>query len=224
MCCKKSFASNRRLGRHRNTKTKSKLQTNQFIVIIATSNHHRSSKWSNIEKNLHRSETIQHCVYCSKSFLMKPVVEDHLKLNHGTPPWRNDGYTCYLPAMISIGGNLRSIQLHTSGIQTDMLLYIIDQKPEIQQIVGSENEAGPKKIQFAAKMKNAERRIRNRRTKTIFNFFANFRNDPRMPWWKSNIWKVLEQIINSISTITTNRKSGWRFGNFSHLKLNCQIS
>ena len=96
-------------------------------------------------KQLHGSETIHHCVYCSKTFLLKSVFDDHMKLNHGMPQWRNNGYCGDLPVISSIGGKLRPIHLHTSGIENDMLEYLMNHKLEIR----SGTKAGLKKILFA---------------------------------------------------------------------------
>ena len=210
--CQKTFSSLRNLRRHRkaihNIKTQNKpLQCNEcnfespsLVGMI----HHT--------KQLHGSETIHHGVYCSKTFLLKSVFEDHMKLNHGMPQWRNNGYSGDLPVMSSISGNLRSIQLHTSGNENDMLEYLMNQKHEIQQIVRSETEAGPKKIQFAAKIKMLKD-VSEQEEPEHFDFFIN--SEMTIVYPGENLtdemfWNKVEQIINSISTLTTNG-SGWRF-------------
>ena len=88
------------------------------------------------------------------------------------PQWRNNGYSGDLPVMSSISGNLRSIQLHTSGNENDMLEYLMNEKHEIQQIVRSETEAGPKKIQFAAKIKMLKD-VSEQEEPEHFDFFIN---------------------------------------------------
>ena len=113
-----------------------------------------------------------YCVYCSKTFLLKSVFEDHIKLNHGTPQLRKNGYNGDLPVMSSISGNLQSIQLHTSGNENDMLEYLMNQKHDIQPIVRSETGAGPKKIQFAAKLKMLKD-VSEQEEPEHFNFFIN---------------------------------------------------
>ena len=141
--CQKTFSSFRSLRRHR--KAKHNIKTQNKPLQCNDCNFESPSLVGMIQhtKQLHGSETIHHCVYCSKTFLLKSVFEDHMKLNHVMPQWRNNGYS----------GNLRSIQLHTSGNKNDMLEYLMNQKHEIQQIVRSETEAGQKKIQIAAKIK-----------------------------------------------------------------------
>ena len=128
------------------------------------------------------------------------------------PQWRNNGYSGDLPVMSSISGKLRSIQLHTSGNGNGMLEYLMDQKHEIQQIVRSEAEAGPKKIQFAAKMKMLKD-VSEQEEPEHFDFLIN--SEMTIVYPGENLtdemfWNKVEQIINSISTITTNG-SGWCF-------------
>ena len=177
--CQKIFSSFRSLRRHRkaihNIKTQNKpLQYNdcnfESPSLVGMIHH---------TKQLHGSETIHHCVYCSKTFLLKSVFEDHLKLNHGMPQWRNNGYSGDLPVMSSISENLRSIQLHTSGNENDMLEYLMNQIHEIQQIIRSETEAGPKKIHFAATIKLL--RDVSEHEEPV-QFFHKLRNDHRRPW------------------------------------------
>ena len=210
--CQKTFSSFRSLRRHRkaihNIKTQNKpLQCNdcnfESPSLVGMIQH---------SKQLHGSETIHHCVYCSETFLLKSVFEDHMKLNHGMPQWRNSGYSGDLPVVSSISGDLRSIQLHTSGNENDMLEYLMNQKHEIQQIIRSETEAGPKKIQFAAKIKMMKD-VSEQEEPEHFDFFIN--SEMTIVYPGENLtdemfWNKAEQIINSISTITTNG-SGWRF-------------
>ena len=146
--CQKTFSSFRSLRRHPKAINKIKTQNKPLQCNDCNFESPSLVKMIKHTNQLHGSETVHHCVFCSKIFLLKSVFDDLMKPNHGKPQWRNNGYSGDLPMISSIGGNLRSMQLRTktSDIENDMLEYLMNQKHEIQQIVRSETEAGPKKI------------------------------------------------------------------------------
>ena len=229
--CGLSFASKTLLKKHEESVHNIK-QHNQSFECSTCGYESTSLFTQDVHyRNVHATNLLHCCIYCSKTFSSHSLFEEHTIQGHGLPT--ADSSITLAAHESAFGGTLRSFILAGSP-QSDLLDYMVTNEPEITSLVNTVCQNKAQKVRFVASVELYKPYNQEEQQKSI-EIFTNSNTEIiyAVGMSRETFLNMVNRMILSVINFASNG-SGWvvkaihqlevKFAKFTPLTSGCYIA